>query len=244
MGMYGQQVMDSTKGRGTGDVLSRLRSASERMRQTQSDFGSAGRDTVGMDPRAQAEGMQQYGIDDATRRQEASVNAFDLANKQDTRNTQLNNEIQQLVDTQQTSVRGAEQQQKNLMIETDLFRKQSTNDMQEKLKQLDWDAYKSKTTREDTFRTAIRQGKEADYFLDKTINQEWKMQDLDMWYQTLMNQVDNDFKDWEFKSKAEQDATLKKYQSQGQNMSTTINGLVSIANAGAQYYSKYMEGKS
>jgi hypothetical protein len=89
---------------------------------------------------------------------------------------------------------------------------------------------------------AVREGQEADYFMDKAINQEWKMQDLDMWYKTLSNQINNDFKDWEVKSKAEQEATLLKYQQQGQNMSTTINGLVSIANLGLQQYAKYMEG--
>jgi hypothetical protein len=238
MGVYGAQVMDSTKERGTEGVVKNLRNASQRMRQAQEQWGSRGRATTGMDPRDQAEALRDYGISEADRRQQASSTASQFGQGVDQRKAEVSNATQKLIDTQEASVRGAEQSQRNLYRENDLSNQMANNDINEKLKQVDWGSYQNQTSRQDAFTDMFRQGKESDYFLDKAINQQVKMQDLDMWYKTLSNQIDNDFKDWEFKTKAQQDAILTKYQQQGQNIANTVSGLTAIANYGIQYAMK------
>jgi len=238
MGVYGAQLMDSTKERGAGGVVKDLRNASQRMRQAQEQWGSRGRATTGLDPRDQAESLRDYGIGEADRRQQASSTASQFAQGVDQRQAEIANATQKLIDTQDASIRGAEQQQRNLYREQDLFAQQAQNDVEEKLKNVDWQSYQNKTSRLDAFRDTFRQGSESDYFLDKAINQSNKMQDLDIWYKTLSNDIQNDFKDWEFKTKAQQDALLAKYQQRGQNVANTISGLTALAGQGLDYYAK------
>jgi len=242
MGTYGAQLMGSTKERGTSGVIKDLRNASQRMRQAQEQWGSRGRSTAGLDPRDQAESLRDYGISEADRRQQASSTASQFAQGVDQRQAEIANATQKLVDTQDASIRGAEQQQRNLYREQDLFAQQAQNDVTEKLKNVDWQSYQNQSGRQDAFRDLFRQGSENDYFLDKALNQSTKMQDLDIWYKTLSNDINNDFKDWEFKTKAQQEALLAKYQQRGQNVSNTISGLTALAGHGLDYYAKNSQG--
>jgi hypothetical protein len=235
----------ATQQTSSDDYLEKLRDADIETKRIQRQFGSAnGPAPVGISYESKRQGLNKFVSGDVDRRIAATNDANTLAKTIDNRVSNNNAQNQQLDTRNQFIDRDSINQQSNNLREQALQNAGTTANAKQQGQKIGFSAMKSRAERDDALVEAIQKGELKEQLLDAAQTHGIAMQDIDKMFQQIMNNMQNDWKDWEKSTQTDNDINIKKIEIRAANTAAIVNGVTGVANKAAQLYDKNSKNPS
>lgn len=181
---------------------------------------------MGVDPRfARAAPAQEYQAGELQRRQAAIDPAFQTATTIGEREAGVQNALAQSLQKYQSDIADLGQKAAQSEAATNFESETALRALDEKQRELGWGLYKSRAERNDAIQSAYRQGIAEERLLDTTISKEIKLQDIDMYWTALMNDMENRFSQWQTMTKADFDAWQTDLETKSAAWASIVSGI-------------------
>lgn len=226
MSVYTKQAHDSTKGRGRNEASSEQRNFDNQAASIARQFGKGGYD--GSTSADRATQRQQHDISDSARRESSADNRFALAGQEDARRSQVSDTVSGALDAQTSAEVKARQEQMNQDAGNNLGIRQNQFETGDKMRQLDFKEMATRTQRADAIAELYREGRAEQELFDAAIDGKLQMQDIEIYYKQVNNDLNNMFKLWEAGRKAEFEKAMSDMQTKAMNWSTMMGGGIQL----------------
>ena len=168
----------------------------------QRQYGSG--QQMGLDPRfSRAAPAQTYQAGEMQRRQAATEPSFTTAKAIGEREAGTQNALAQSLQKYQTSVADTALKGQQSLADTGFEREKGLWQVGQGRQNLGFSMYKSNADREDAIQSAWDQGVAEDKLLESGINHDMRLQDIDMYWSNVMNEVDQALRDWQSMTQAD-----------------------------------------
>ena len=197
---------------------------------------TTGGPVVGLDRFQQQQANNQYLTAEQQRRKAAVPGVFDIAGNIDTRLTAAADTLAEAKNKQLNRVDDLYQQQAQALQQADFEKRKGLSDIDYKRKDIDWEAEKNQTKRDDALEDAYVKGIADDVMLELGISGRMKLLDLDHYYRLKKNNLDESFADWQNMTDIEWRKMLAEMVASSEAFATLFGGAMNTVGALAQAY--------
>jgi DNA-binding helix-hairpin-helix protein with protein kinase domain len=188
----------------------------------QRQFGTG--QQMGIDPNRAAP-AQIYQAGEMQRRQAATDPAFQTATAIGEREAGVQNSLAQALQKYRTNIDDITQKGQQSLAETQFGKQKGLWEVDVSRRDLGFSMYKNNAERQDAIQAAWRNGEAEEKLLEAGINHDMRLQDIEMYWTQVINEIEQELKDWSQMTQAD----WYKFQ---RDMETKSNSWAAIVDGG------------
>jgi len=193
----------------------------------QRQYGSG--QQMGIDPRfSRAAPAQTYQAGEMQRRQAAVDPAFQTATAIGEREAGAQNALAQSLQKYQTSVADTALKGQQSLADTGFEKEKGLWTVDQNRRNLGFSMYKNNAERADAIQSAWDQGVAEDKLIEAGINHDIRLQDIDMYWSNVMNEVDQALRDWQSMTDADWYKFQRDMEAKSQSWGAITEGGIGI----------------
>jgi hypothetical protein len=197
---------------------------------------TTGGPVVGLDRFQQQQAGNQFLEAEQARRMAAAPGMLDIAGNIDMRNASAGEALAAAKNKQTNETDNLYQKQAQALQEAEFQKRKGLSDLEYKYDEIDWEAEKNQTKRDDALEDAYVKGIVDDVILELTISNKLTLSDLDQYYRGKQNEIMNSFKDWETKTDIDWQKMLAEMIASAEAFAMFFQGALSTVSAVSQEY--------
>lgn len=186
---------------------------------------------VGLNRFQQQDTANQWLGQEQQRRVDAGKQSFDLANTVDERIAGTRNQLADVYDKYNQSAAALKQKGGQSSVGTQLEVSQAGAKAAQERGNIDFTTYKNSAERKDALISAMRQGTAAEEMQDAAAARSLKIQDMENYWTTLQNEIDNELKDYQSASESDFRKWSARMEAEAQNTAAILQGVLTIGGA-------------
>lgn len=176
--------------------------------------------------------QQNIAASEYDRRKAAATGAYDYAQKTGQAAGDLSERIRAALFQRKQTDQEISDTQRQQLLGADQAARQANQEFSTATQKLGFNRYKTDGDRLEAMNMAWKQGTLKMDMLEAARDGSLMLSDIDKMFQIKYSEMENDFKDWSSMKQAEQDALLKKWETDASNTSSIISGITGTVGTG------------
>jgi hypothetical protein len=197
---------------------------------------TTGGPVVGLDRFQQQQAGNQFLEAEQARRMAAAPGMFEIAGNIDTRLTAAGDTLAEASNKQMNRTDELYQQQAQALQEADFNKRKGLSDIDYKRQEIDWDAEKNQTRRDDALEDAYVKGIVDDTMLELAISNKMKLLDIDHYYRLKKNTLEQNMEDWKTTTDIDWQKMLAEMVASAEAFAMLFQGALGTVSAVTQHY--------
>ncbi len=215
------QTLKATKAKSPADFEKEMSDIELANASIQRQFGSG--QQMGINPNRAAP-AQVYQAGEMQRRQAAIDPAFKTGTAIGEREAGVENSLAQSLQKYKNSIDDTTMKGQQSMAETDFGLKKGLWEVDTQRKDLGFSMYKNRAEREDAIQAAWNNGVAEEKLLEAGINHDMRLQDIEMYWANVTNEIDQALRDWNQMTKAQWEAFQRDMETKSNSWAAIVSG--------------------
>lgn len=180
--------------------------------------------------------FEKYRAAEQDRRMGAAQGAAQVGSLIDERLAGTANQLQSVYDKYNQARADLMQKQGQAEQATGFETEQGLWNVENQRRGLDFQLFKNQAQRDDAIESLWQQGIAEDKLLDMSINHQLKLQDIEKYFTLKINEIEQDFLDWQQKTKIDWEEKLREMENDASQWGSILSGALGIAGGAAGYF--------
>lgn len=238
MASYQKDVWESDKPQKASDYQDYLTGLEKKSQTQQKQFGELGVQPTGYSGIQRQSAQGQFQQADTARRQQAAQNKYQLGSTIDTRRSQIADQLAALKEQKEGFNKDLATKQWQMEQEAGLGRKEQDWSTGQQIKELNFKEYVNDTDRADALTTAYNAGTAELDLIDAAQEGALKINDINNYFSILLNDIEQDFMDWEADKKGNWESAYKDLITKSKQAALFTTAITDLIKVGVDKWGK------